>query len=100
MVRWRRSESLVVPRSEIAWGLLALFFPAVGRVLFFRSVFERALPFAIFFEGSLRAEVFEAVFFRAAFFVRFLVILRATFLPAAFLPRVFLVAFFLRLTMT
>ncbi len=65
MARWRRSESLVVPRSEIAWGLLALFF---------RPVFARALPFPIFFEGSLRAEVFRAVFFRAAFFVRFLVI--------------------------
>jgi hypothetical protein len=60
MARWRRSESLVVPRSETAWGLLALFFPAVGR--------------AIFFEGPLRAEVFRAVFFRAAFFVRFLFI--------------------------
>ncbi len=58
MTRWRRSESLVVPRSEIAWGLLALFFPAGGRALFFRPVLARALPFPIFFEGSLRAEVF------------------------------------------
>jgi hypothetical protein len=74
MARWRRSESLVVPRSEIAWGLLALFFPAVGRALFFRPVFARALPFPIFFEGSLRAGVFRAVFFRAAFFVRLPVI--------------------------
>jgi hypothetical protein len=74
MARWRRSESPIVPRSEIAWGLLALFFPVVGRAFFFRAVFARALPFPIFFEGSLRAEVFRAVFFRAAFFVRFLVI--------------------------
>ncbi len=69
MARGRRSESLVVPRSEIVWGLLALFFPAVGRALFFRSVFPRALPLPIFFEG-----LFRAVFLRAAFFVRFLVI--------------------------
>ncbi len=41
MTRWRRSESLAVPRSEIAWGLLALFFPAVGRA---PPVFARALP--------------------------------------------------------
>ncbi len=74
MARWRRSVSLVVRRSELARGLLALFFPAVGRALFFRPVFARALPFPIFFEGSLRAEVFRAVFFRAGFFVRFLVI--------------------------
>ncbi len=72
MARWRRSESLVAPRSEIAWGLLALFFPTVGRALFFRPALARALP--IFFEGSLRAEVFRAVFFRAVFFVRFFVI--------------------------
>ncbi len=74
MARWRRSESLVVARSEITWGLLALFFPAVGRALFFRPVFARAPPFPIFFEGPLRAEVLRAVFFRAAFFVRLLVI--------------------------
>ncbi len=90
MARWRRSESLVVPRSEITWDLLALFFAAAGRALFFRPVFARALPFPIFFERSLRAEVFEAVFFRAVFFVRFF----------AFLRRVFLVAAFLRLAMT
>ncbi len=57
--------SLVVRRSELARGLLALFF---------RPVFARALPFPIFLEGSRRTEVFRAVFFRAAFFVRFLVI--------------------------
>ncbi len=65
MAKWRRSVSLVVCRSELARGLLALFF---------RPVFARALPFPIFFEGSLRAEVFRAVFFRAGFFVRFLAI--------------------------
>ncbi len=32
-----------------------LLFPAVGRALFFWPVFARALPFPIFFEGSLRA---------------------------------------------
>ncbi len=44
MARWRRSVSLVVRRSELARGLLALFF---------RPVFARALPFPIFFDGSL-----------------------------------------------
>ncbi len=56
---------LVVRRSELVRGLLALFF---------RLGFARALPFPIFFGGSLRAGVFRGVFFRAAFFVRSLVI--------------------------
>ena len=47
MARWRRSEPPVVPRFEIAWGLLALFFPAVERALFFRPVFAPPLPFLI-----------------------------------------------------